>query len=105
MSVAELMRQALADGLGFRIAAPEGLKIIGRPDVVQRWLPVLRPQKLTILDALLHGERQRLMRVMVDWNERAAMMTCGHVTAEQAENATWHDLNLDEVFFGLRRGH
>lgn len=103
MSISELMRQAQADGLGFRIAAPEGLKIIGRPDVVQRWLPVLRPQKPAILEALLHCERQRLMRAMMDWNERAAMMTYGRVSAEQAENAAWHDLNLDETFFGLRR--
>ncbi len=103
--VTDLIRQAEADGVAFRIMAPEGLRVVGRPDAVKRWLPVLRPQKPAILDALLYAERQRLMRAMVAWNERAALMTCGHVSEEQAENAAWHDLNLDETFFGLRRGH
>ncbi len=102
-AVAEMIAQARADGVDFRIIAPEGLRVVGRPDIVQRWLPVLRPQKPAILDALLYDERQRIMRTMVDWNERAAMMTCGAVTPEGAENAAWHDLNLDAVFFGLQR--
>ena len=40
-----------------------------------------------------------LMRVMVDWNERAAMMRCGDLTVEQAEMCAWIDLKMDEVFW------
>jgi hypothetical protein len=42
---------------------------------------------------------------MTEWNERAAMMTCGDLTLAQAEMAAWHDLNLDRVFFGQRQVH
>jgi len=45
--------------------------------------------------------RHYLMRIMVDWNERAAMMTRGDLTVEQAEIAAWRDLELDKVFFGI----
>lgn len=103
MTVSELIRQAEADGVAFRVVAPEGLKLIGLPETVQRWLPVLRPQKPAILDALLTCERQRIMRAMVGWNERAALMTNASTPSEQAEALAWRDLNLDETFFGLKR--
>jgi hypothetical protein len=49
--------------------------------------------------------RHSLMRLMVDWHERAAMMTCGDLTVEQAEIAAWHDLALDNVFWGIKQLH
>ncbi len=51
------------------------------------------------------SERHQIMQVMVDWNERAAMMTCGDLTVAQAEMAAWHDLRLDDVFYSYRRRH
>jgi hypothetical protein len=42
---------------------------------------------------------------MVEWNERAAMMTCSSYSVEEAEIAAWHDLKMDEVFFGKRMLH
>lgn len=103
MTPTELIQAAKQDGLTFTVKAPEGLKVLGKPDVLQRWLPVLRPQKPAILGVLLHDERQSIMRRMVEWNERAALMTNVHTTPDQAELLAWHDLNLDEAFFGLRR--
>ena len=49
--------------------------------------------------------RRALMRLMTDWGERAAMMTCGDLTVEQAELAAWHDLELDRVFWGAKVLH
>ena len=50
--------------------------------------------------------RRHLMRIMTDWNERAAIMAYdGNASVEQAELAAWHDLNLDEIFFGVRKIH
>lgn len=103
MTVAEIIRQAQAEGVGFRLAAPEGLRLVGEREVVARWLPTLKPHKPAILDALLEAERQRIMTAMVDWNERAALMTNASTPPEQAEALAWHDLSLDDVFFGLRR--
>ncbi|MDD4615642.1 MAG: hypothetical protein PHW76_00775 [Alphaproteobacteria bacterium] len=105
MNIEEVIKQAQADGVVFRIAAPEGLKVAGKPEVVERWLPVLRPQKPAILDALLRDEHERIMRCMVEWNERAALMTNASTTSEQAEAMAWNDLDLDAVFFGLYRAN
>lgn len=103
MTVDGLMRQAVADGIIFRIAAPEGLKVVGRPEAVQRWLPSLKPHKQQILDALLSSERQQIMRLMVNWHERAAMMTNASTIPERAELAAWHEMDLDAAFFGIQR--
>ncbi len=40
-----------------------------------------------------------LMRIMTDWNERAAMMTDASCPAEKAELAAWHDLEMDHLFW------
>ncbi len=40
-----------------------------------------------------------LMRIMTDWNERAAMMTDAACPTEKAELAAWHDLEMDHLFW------
>jgi len=51
------------------------------------------------------NDRQIVMRVMADWNERASMMTCSSCPTSEAELAAWTDLRLDEVFFGKQQRH
>ena len=70
----------------------------------QDWLKIsgVCPDKL---DRAYEDLRIPFMRLMVEWNERAAMMTCSDCSVEEAEIAAWHDLKLDEVFFGKRMLH
>jgi hypothetical protein len=54
---------------------------------------------------LSDDERLNIISLMVEWNERAAMMTCSSYFVEEADIAAWNDLRLDEVFFGKRLLH
>jgi len=49
--------------------------------------------------------RHYLMDIMFTWDERAAMRTCSTCPPEQAGLVAWHDLKLDEVFWGISSLH
>lgn len=55
MSAASLIEQAAADGVGLAIAQDDSntLKVLGNPQTVERWLPIIREHKPSILKALL----------------------------------------------------
>lgn len=63
--------------------------------------PLSRQGEATEMMGVTPNDKARcyLMRVMTDWSERAAMMTCGDLTVEQAEMAAWHDMRLDGIFW------
>ena len=63
-------------------------------------MPLRQAETPKILGATPNDRaRHYLMRVMTNWGERAALMTCGDLTVEQAEMAAWHDMKLDCVFW------
>lgn len=104
MNAEGIIKLAMLDGVTITLS-PEGIRATGKHDAVARWLPILKEQKPILAAALLENERQLIMKQMVEWNERAAMMSCRGLTVEQAELAAWQDLSLDGVFFGLNRCH
>lgn len=55
MSAANLIEQAVAEGVGLAIAQDDinTLKVLGNPQTVDRWLPILRDHKAAILKVLL----------------------------------------------------
>lgn len=51
-SVAELIQKAHSEGVRFNLLAPDSIKLVGKEDIVQRWLPVLRPVKPAVIEFL-----------------------------------------------------
>jgi hypothetical protein len=104
MNPMAIIQRAKQDGVTIALTA-DGIRATGSNEAVARWLPILREQKPVLASALLEAERQRIMRCMVEWHERAAIMTCGDLKPEQAELAAWCDLDLESIFFGHKKYH
>lgn len=52
MTPAEVLRDALSDGVRVAVTPSRTIKICGEPDAVGRWAAVLREHKPTVMDAL-----------------------------------------------------
>lgn len=76
MTPAALIAQAAAEGISLAISETGNIKAVGSGDIVQRWVPVLRQHKATILQALRKTETPHKPSSfdLDEYEERAAIM-------------------------------
>lgn len=56
---AELLRDAIAEGVTLRLVDPENVEVIGADEALERWVPILRNHKAAIIDALHSPDDRR----------------------------------------------
>ena len=76
MTPATLIAQAAADGISLAISETGNIKAVGGGDAVQRWAPVLRQHKASILEVLRGTETPHKPSSfdLDQYEERAAIM-------------------------------